>query len=159
MYQSFYGFKEKPFSLTPDPKFFYLSKQHQGALDHMLFGIKQKEGFMTIVGDVGTGKTTLCRCLLDCLDDSVQVALILNPMLSDIDLLRTCLFDLRIEPRLFLNNSPADFIPGNARQMAIKSAYGNNLKSFEDKLLIDSLSKKELIDELNAFLLSQHEEN
>ncbi len=159
MYESFYGLKEKPFSLTPDPKFLYLSKQHQGALDHMLYGIKQKEGFMTIVGDVGTGKTTLCRCLLDRLDSSVQVALILNPMLSDIDLLRTCLYDLRIEPSLYLAHTPVDVIPGDTGQMAQNSTAGSHLKSIEEKSLIDCLSKKELIDVLNAFLLKQHEEN
>ncbi len=159
MYESFYGLKEKPFSLTPDPKFLYLSKQHQGALDHMLYGIKQKEGFMTIVGDVGTGKTTLCRCLLDRLDDSVQVALILNPMLSDIDLLRTCLYDLRIEPSLYLAHTPVDVIPNNTGQLPQNVKTGNNLKSIEEKSLIDCLSKKELIDVLNAFLLKQHEEN
>jgi general secretion pathway protein A len=159
MYESFYGLKEKPFSLTPDPKFLYLSKQHQGALDHMLYGIKQKEGFMTIVGDVGTGKTTLCRCLLDRLDSSVQVALILNPMLSDIDLLRTCLYDLRIEPSLYLAHTPVDVIPGDTGEMNQSATVGSNLKSIEEKSLIDCLSKKELIDVLNAFLLKQHEEN
>lgn len=87
MYEKFYRFSEKPFSLTPDPRFLFLSKHHQGALDHMLYGINQREGFMAIVGDVGTGKTTLCRCLLDRLNDNIQVALILNPMLSDMDLL------------------------------------------------------------------------
>ncbi|MBI4389271.1 MAG: AAA family ATPase, partial [Nitrospinae bacterium] len=96
MYENFYRFKEKPFSLTPDPKFFFLSKQHQGALDHMLYGIKQREGFMAIVGDVGTGKTTLCRCLLDRLEKNIQVALVLNPLLSDMDLLRACVHDLRV---------------------------------------------------------------
>jgi len=159
MYESFYGLNEKPFSLTPDPKFLYLSKQHQGALDHMLYGIKQKEGFMTIVGDVGTGKTTLCRCLLDRLDSSVQVALILNPMLSDIDLLRACLYDLRIEPSLYLAHTPVDVIPGDTGEMNQSTTIDSNLKSIEEKSLIDCLSKKELIDVLNAFLLKQHEEN
>ena len=159
MYESFYGLKEKPFSLTPDPKFLYLSKQHQGALDHMLYGIKQKEGFMTIVGDVGTGKTTLCRCLLDRLNSSVQVALILNPMLSDIDLLRTCLYDLRLEPSLYLAHIPVDVIPGNTGEMNQSATIRSHQKSIEEKSLIHCLSKKELIDVLNAFLLKQHEEN
>jgi len=96
MYQNFYKLNEKPFSLTPDPKFIYLSRQHQGALDHMLYGIKEREGFMAIVGDVGTGKTTLCRLLLERLDENVKVALVLNPMLSDRDLLRTCVHDLGV---------------------------------------------------------------
>ena len=98
MYEDFYRFQEKPFSLTPDPKFLYLSKHHQGALDHMLYGIKQREGFMVIMGDVGTGKTTLCRCLLDRLEQNIEVALILNPLLSDMDLLRACVHDLQVKP-------------------------------------------------------------
>jgi general secretion pathway protein A len=159
MYESFYGLTEKPFSLTPDPKFIYLSKQHQGALDHMLYGINQKEGFMTIVGDVGTGKTTLCRCLLDRLDNSVQVALILNPMLSDIDLLRSCLYDLRIEPSLYLAHNPIEVIPRSSVEIGHDLSDRGHLILQEQKVLIDGLSKKELVDVLNAFLLKQHEEN
>lgn len=98
MYEDFYSFSEKPFSLTPDPKFLFLSKQYQGALDHMLYGIRQREGFMVIMGDVGTGKTTLCRSLLDQMEKNVEVALIINPLLSDMDLLRTCVHDLRVKP-------------------------------------------------------------
>jgi len=151
MYEPFYGLKEKPFSLTPDPKFLYLSKHHQGALDHMLYGIRQKEGFMTIVGDVGTGKTTLCRCLLDRLDDKVLVALILNPMVSDIDLLRTCLQDLGVRP-----------VHCGRNRLATAPAAGQGTAAaevpVEDFSWINTLSKKELLDTLNAFLLQQHKE-
>ncbi|MFQ5673218.1 MAG: AAA family ATPase [Nitrospinales bacterium] len=155
MYESFYGLKEKPFSLTPDPKFIYLSKHHQGALDHMLYGIRQKEGFMTIVGDVGTGKTTLCRCLLDRLDDSVQVALILNPMVSDIDLLRTCLHDLGVRPVHAGRKLVAAVPAGDA---SAEQDAGPAEDSAEDFSWINTLSKKELLDTLNAFLLQQHRE-
>ncbi|MFQ5673221.1 MAG: AAA family ATPase [Nitrospinales bacterium] len=160
MYESFYGLREKPFSLTPDPKFLYLSKHHQGALDHMLYGIRQKEGFMTIVGDVGTGKTTLCRCLLDRLDDSVQVALILNPMVSDIDLLRTCLHDLGVRPvhagRKLVAAVPAGAALAEQDDAGFADDFAGD--SADDFSWINTLSKKELLDALNAFLLKQHRE-
>ncbi len=98
MYEQFYRLTEKPFNLTPDPKFFFMSRQHQGAMDHLLYGIKQREGFMAVVGAVGTGKTTLCRCLLEKLEPKIKVALVLNPMVSDMDLLRTCVQDLGVTP-------------------------------------------------------------
>ena len=159
MYENFYRFKEKPFSLTPDPKFLYLSKQYQGALDHMLYGIKQREGFMVIAGDVGTGKTTLCRCLLDRLEEDVEVALILNPMLSDMDLLRNVVHDLRIKS--LHSREPAGVIEDDStgEEIAIEltpASYDEEIR--QDELVwINNASKKELIDALNAFLLDQHE--
>lgn len=83
MYERNFGLKEKPFSLTPDPHFLFLSSNHRGALDHLLYGIKRREGFLVITGDIGTGKTTICRALLDRLDAEVRTALILNPMLKE----------------------------------------------------------------------------
>jgi general secretion pathway protein A len=68
MYLEFFGLREKPFGLTPDPKFLFFSEKHREALDHLLYGIHQKEGFVLISGDTGTGKTTLCRALLERLD-------------------------------------------------------------------------------------------
>jgi general secretion pathway protein A len=161
MYENFYRFKEKPFSLTPDPKFLYLSKQHQGALDHMLYGIKQKEGFMVIAGDVGTGKTTLCRCLLDRLDKNVEVALILNPMLSDLDLLRNIVQDLSIKP--LHASQPVGVVEDNTTGEEISIELESDAFSSEDSkklniVWINSASKKELIDALNAFLLEQHDQ-
>lgn len=159
MYENFYRFKEKPFSLTPDPKFLYLSKQYQGALDHMLYGIKQREGFMVIAGDVGTGKTTLCRCLLDRLDENVEVALILNPMLSDMDLLRNIVHDLRIKS--LHSRQPVGMIEDGStgEEIAIElepSSYEDLQQN--DLVWINNASKIELIDALNAFLLDQHEQ-
>jgi len=161
MYQTFYRFKEKPFSLTPDPKFLYMSKQYQGALDHMLYGIKQREGFMVISGDVGTGKTTLCRCLLDRLDEKVEVALILNPMLSDMDLLRNIVQDLRIKP--LHASQPAGVIQDDFTGEEIYIELEPNPSPSEDMKKVDlvwinSASKKELIDALNVFLLDQYEQ-
>ena len=84
MYQRYFGLKEKPFRITPDPRFLYLSEKHAEALDHLTYGISQGEGFMVISGDVGTGKTTIIRSLLERMDDSrIKTAIILNPLLRD----------------------------------------------------------------------------
>jgi general secretion pathway protein A len=161
MYENFYRFKEKPFSLTPDPKFLYLSKQYQGALDHMLYGIKQKEGFMVIAGDVGTGKTTLCRCLLDRLDENVEVALILNPMLSDMDLLRNIVQDLCIKP-LYARQAVGVVEDNTTGEEIFIELEGDAFPSEDSKKIdtawVNSATKKELIDALNAFLLEQHDQ-
>ncbi len=161
MYENYFQFKEKPFSLTPDPKFLYLSKQYQGALDHMLYGIKQREGFMVIAGDVGTGKTTLCRCLLDRLDEDVEVALILNPMLSDMDLLRNVVHDLQIDP--VQAQQPAGIIEDDSTGDSIEIDLSPEIIPSEDlrrqdHTWINNASKKELIDALNVFLLNRHEQ-
>ena len=89
MYESFFGLTENPFALSPDPRYMYLSPQHGEALNCLLYGIHGKKGFMAVTGGIGTGKTTLCRFLLSELDDSVRTALIFNPSLSDIELLKT----------------------------------------------------------------------
>jgi len=88
MYTAFYGLREKPFSLTPDPHFLYLAAPHREALAHILYGIEQGEGFIAVTGEVGTGKTTLCRTMLDRIGSDTEVAYIFNPSLSGEDLLR-----------------------------------------------------------------------
>ena len=93
MYEAFYGFKEKPFTLTPDPRYFYPSRAHREALDHLLYGIREREGFIVITGDVGTGKTTLCRAVLGQVEEGTTTAVILNPILSEDELLRAILRD------------------------------------------------------------------
>jgi general secretion pathway protein A len=89
MYCPFFGLQEKPFSITPDPRFLFLSSSHQEALGHLLYGIEERKGFITVTGEVGTGKTLLCRALLDRLGDHVQTALIFNSFLLEIELLRS----------------------------------------------------------------------
>jgi len=97
MYEEFYGLKEKPFNLTPDPRFFFLSEIHRGAFEHLLYGIKEKEGFILITGEVGAGKTTLCRALLNKIEShATDSALILNPMVSGQELLQSILSDFGI---------------------------------------------------------------
>ena len=93
MYQEFYGFREKPFALTPDPQFFYLNESHWTAVESLLYGIQQRVGFMVVTGEIGTGKTTLGRVLLEKLDEKVKTAVILNSFLTEGDLLKVILQD------------------------------------------------------------------
>lgn len=89
MYTSYFGFKENPFNLTPDPRYLFLSPHHKETLDHLLYGINEKKGFIVITGGIGTGKTTLCRVLLNHLHPRTKSALIFNSFISDIELLKT----------------------------------------------------------------------
>jgi len=98
MYLEHYGFREPPFSLTPDPRFLYLSDRHRDALEHLLYGIRERKGFIQLTGEVGAGKTTLCRAALAQLGPHYRTALILNPVLSSPQLFRTILVELGIEP-------------------------------------------------------------
>ncbi|MEM7170069.1 MAG: AAA family ATPase [Pseudomonadota bacterium] len=97
MYLSHFGIREKPFSITPDPRYLYMSKGHQEALAHLLYGISEGGGFVLLTGEVGTGKTSLCRCLLEQLPDQVDLALILNPRLSEVELLASICDELGID--------------------------------------------------------------
>ena len=98
MYLDFYGFQEKPFTLTPNPRFVYLSRNHREVLAHLLYGIEDGCGFIAITGEVGTGKTTVLRALLEDLDnDRYRLAFIFNPCVSALDLLRAIQREFAIE--------------------------------------------------------------
>jgi len=99
MYTQFYGLKEKPFNVTSDPNFLFLSRTHKEALSHLLYGIKEKKGFIAITGEIGAGKTTLCKALLNQLGNDVKTAFVFNPNLSGLQLLETMLEDLGITPQ------------------------------------------------------------
>jgi general secretion pathway protein A len=88
MYEAFYGLKERPFNLTPDPKYLYLSDKHKEAFAHLLFGIKNRSGFVMVTGEIGTGKTTICRNLINQLNQDVNLALIFNPSLNPVELMQ-----------------------------------------------------------------------
>lgn len=125
MHEEYYGFNEKPFSLTPDPKYLYKSETHANAFDLLQYAIRRREGFVVVTGDIGTGKTTLCRAILDQLDRKTFTALVLNPFLSEEDLLRLVLQDFGVVSR-------------------------DEIKRGR----LAGVSKQELIDTLNEFLLS-----
>ena len=89
MYKNFFGFNERPFKLVPNPAYLFLSRSHEEALAHLTYAVIQGEGFMEITGEVGTGKTTLCRAFLEHLDDDTKAAYIFNPNLDSVELLKT----------------------------------------------------------------------
>src|SRR5258708_16575241 len=99
MYEHYYGFAEKPFSLTPDPKYLYKSASHANAFELLQFAIRRREGFVVITGDIGTGKTTLCRAILEQVDRKTFTALVLNPFLAEEDLLRLVLQEFGVVSR------------------------------------------------------------
>lgn len=98
MYLAHYGLSEPPFAITPDPRFVFLSERHRDALAHLLYGIGQggSGGFVQLTGEVGTGKTTLCRLMLEQLPDNVRVALVLNPKQTPLELLESICDELHI---------------------------------------------------------------
>ncbi len=98
MYLEFLGLREKPFAMTADPSFLYLSKKHREALSHMVYGVRERKGFIEITGEVGTGKTTLCKVLLRHLDPTTKTALILQPTLSELQLLQAVVQDFGLNP-------------------------------------------------------------
>jgi general secretion pathway protein A len=97
MYNNYFGLSEAPFSIAPDPRFLYMSEQHREALAHLMFGVSSNGGFVLLTGEVGTGKTTVSRCLLEQLPEQTEVAFILNPKYSVMELLSAICDDLGIE--------------------------------------------------------------
>ncbi len=96
MYNEYFGFKEAPFSIAPDPQFLYMSDRHREALAHLVYGLKTEGGFVLLTGEVGTGKTTVCRCLLEQVPENSEIAFVLNPKLTVIELLATICDELGI---------------------------------------------------------------
>jgi general secretion pathway protein A len=125
MYEEYYGFTDRAFSLTPDPKYLYRSTSHAKGFAFLRYAIRRREGFVVVTGDIGTGKTTLCRAVLEQLDRRTFTALVLNPFLSQDDLLRVILQDFGIVSREEIRRGR-----------------------------LAGVSRQELIDTLNEFLLS-----
>lgn len=96
MYCKFYGLKERPFNVTSDPAFFFLSNKHKEALAHLHYGVSQRKGIIALTGEIGTGKTTLCRFFLGELGKNVKTAFILNPRFSETQLLESIVADFGI---------------------------------------------------------------
>jgi general secretion pathway protein A len=97
MYTSFFGLAEKPFAITPDPRYLYLSERHAEALAHLLYGINESGGFIQLTGEVGTGKTTVVRTLLSRVPHHADVAVILNPRVTPVEFLLTICEELGLE--------------------------------------------------------------
>lgn len=98
MYKEYYGLKAMPFNITPDPQFLFLSPSHQEAIQHLRYGIAEKKGFIVLTGEVGCGKSTLCRYLLNEIENKpIETALILNPCVSETQLLQAILRELGVE--------------------------------------------------------------
>ncbi len=97
MYEAYFDLKQKPFSITASPSFLFLSQRHTEALSYLTYGIKERVGFIEITGEVGTGKTTLCRALLNRMDEKTKTAFIFNSNLTELQLMQTIIEDLGIK--------------------------------------------------------------
>lgn len=99
LYEAFYGLREQPFALSTDPRFLFLSASHRRAHDELLIGLRRREGLLMLTGETGTGKTTLCRAVVEALGHRTFSALILNPYMSDAEVLRVVLRDFGLVSR------------------------------------------------------------
>src|ERR1700689_1598015 len=124
MYNDFYKFKEDPFNITSDPDFFFASSRHEEAFNHLVYGITSRKGIIVITGEIGTGKTTLCRALLNRLDKSVKTALILNPNFSDLQLLQMIINDLDIR---YTKKTKLDLVGDISLFLVEESAQGHTV--------------------------------
>ncbi|MBD3425956.1 MAG: AAA family ATPase [Candidatus Omnitrophica bacterium] len=177
MYLDFFGLKENPFNVTSDPDFLYLSHTHREALDHLLYGIHARKGFIEITGEVGAGKTTLCRALIKQLDEKTKTSLIFNSSLPETQLLEAIVTDFGIEPErrnkvaflkqlnqflleeLALGNNTVLIIDEaqNLRKSTLETIRMlSNLETDKEKLLqIILVGQPELHDKLNSRALVQ----
>ncbi len=156
MYLEFLGLREKPFSVTSDPNFLFLSRRHREALSHMLYGVRERKGFIEITGEIGTGKTTLCKALLRQLGDNTRTALVLHSNLSELQLLQSVVQDFGLDPsrnnRLFLFNQLSHFLldqasAGNNIVLIIDEAQNLSLRLLEQIRMLSNLEtdKEKLI--------------
>jgi general secretion pathway protein A len=99
VYLEYYGLSEPPFTITPNPRFLFYSNQHREAFNHLLYGIRERKGFVQLTGEVGAGKTTLCRALLEQLGDNFSTALILNPVLDADQLVKAVAMEFMLDVR------------------------------------------------------------
>ena len=177
MYLEFYGLTEPPFSITPNPRFIFYSARHREAFNHMLYGIRERKGFVQLTGEVGAGKTTLCRALMEDLGKNFSTALILNPVLNNDELLRAVAmeFGLQIKGmdrlevltainRFFLSeadkNRDSVLIVDEAQNLSNESLEQirllSNLETNDRKLVqIVLMGQPELRDRLEAYSLRQ----
>lgn len=151
MYQSYYGFKEMPFNITPDPRFLYLSPTHLEALQHLKYGVTEKKGFIVLVGEVGCGKTTLCRRFLNELSpDHYDTALILNPRVTETQMLKAILTELG---ETKLARSQVDLVAQMNRVLLDRIGRGRDIVLIVDEaqnLKVDVLEQIRLLSNLET---------
>jgi len=139
MYQEFYGLTEPPFNITPDPRYLFFSRRHREAFEHILFGITQRKGFIQLTGEVGAGKSTVCRAVLEELREGYATALILNPMMTAIQLLRSILRELGVDDRgndrVRLVGRLNDFLLERTREGATVVLFIDEAQDMSDELL------------------------
>jgi general secretion pathway protein A len=147
MYEQFYGLKKRAFNLTPDPAFLYLNERDREAFDNLLYGIERRHGFAAIIGDVGTGKTTICWALLERLErKNVCTALIQNPTISEADIMRSILLDLGVQP----DHPQTSQDPGGENPTPW-DASGTGW--------VQGMNRKQVLDRINRFLAEKAREN
>jgi len=169
MYQDYFGFSEMPFHVTPNPRFLFLSPTHEEALQHLRYGIEDKKGFIVLTGEVGCGKTTLCRKLLEELEANQQcdTALLLNPSISETQLLRGIMKELGEESKARSKNDLLDKMNDllleridQGREIVLIIDEAQNL-SFEVMEMLRMLSNLETYEQklLQIILIGQPELN
>ena len=130
MYSPFFGLKQKPFSIAPDPRYLFMSERHREALAHLLYGVQGGGGFVLLTGEIGAGKTTVCRCFLEQIPQRCNVAYIFNPKLSALELLITVCHEFGIKfPALTAAGTPPgvkDFVDGLNEYLLRTHAVGQN---------------------------------
>lgn len=124
MYCQFYGLKERPFNVTSDPAFFFSSRKHKEALSHLLYGVTQRKGIIVVTGEIGAGKTTLCRFFLNQLNSNLKTAFILNPLFSESQLLESIINDFGLKVK---SKSRLSLVGQLNRFLLEQSAIGNNV--------------------------------
>ncbi len=150
MYEKFYNLRENPFNVTADPAFFFSSARHTEALSHLVYGIKERKGIIVVTGEIGTGKTTLCRAILNTLDQNTKTAIILNPSFSEIQLLQIILddFDIKTEARNKLT-----LVKALNKFLLEESGKGNNVVIIIDEaqnLKVSQLEQIRLLSNLET---------
>jgi len=153
MYVSFFGLIEKPFSITPDPRYLYLSERHAEALAHLLYGINESGGFIQLTGEVGTGKTTVVRTLLSRVPQHADVAVILNPRVTPVEFLLTICEELGLGLDEANRNSVKEMVDALNRRLLAAHAEGRRVIVIVDEaqnLSADVLEQVRLLTNLET---------
>ncbi|OGT33801.1 MAG: hypothetical protein A3C44_05230 [Gammaproteobacteria bacterium RIFCSPHIGHO2_02_FULL_39_13] len=150
MYKEFFQLKENPFNVTADSSFFFPSASHAEAFSHLTFGIEQRKGIIAITGEIGTGKTTLCRTWLNGLHNHIKTAFILNPKFSDEELLKIILQDLGISDNY---KTKFELVTALNEYLLVESSQGHNVVIIIDEaqnLSVEQLESIRLLSNLET---------